>query len=287
MSMAWRGRRPSGARRSLTASLSRTTAPSHPRPASRRGRSIPGCSRGEFSRTRRSSSPNCRPRTRKKSWERDRPDFGTPGTMDRVFFSCAACHVGRVVVGNRMTFLPGMPNTEVEAQYYSKLLMLTSAALVESGFDPSSTTPVDPAGIKPKTSAVRALYTEMLNKARLHPETLYGSSPARRRSRKAAGPGYRRGFSQRDEGSRSPSASKRISSITSWRRTTATSKRCPTSSRIVLGRWTRLASPLAWSPSIHGARTTASWTSSRRTTRTARSTRVSAKPMAFPPTCRE
>ena len=42
-----------------------------------------------------------------------------------------------------MKFLPGMPNTEIEAQYYSKLLMLTGAALVESGFDPSSTTPVE------------------------------------------------------------------------------------------------------------------------------------------------
>ena len=98
--------------------------------------------------------------------------------MDRVFFSCAACHVGRVMVGGKMTFLIGMPNTEIEAQYYSKLLMLTGAALVESGFDPASTTPVDPTAIKPKTSAIRALYTEMLNKARLRPETLYGSSPA-------------------------------------------------------------------------------------------------------------
>ena len=56
--------------------------------------------------------------------------------------------------------------------------MLTGAALVSSGFDPASTTPVDPAGISPNTSAVRALYTEMLDKARQHPETLYGSSPA-------------------------------------------------------------------------------------------------------------
>jgi hypothetical protein len=115
---------------------------------------------------------------KEENWERDRPGFGSPGTMDRVFFSCAACHVGRVMVGSKMTFLPGMPNTEIEGQYYSKLLMLTSAALVESGFDPASTTPIDPTAIKPKTSAIRALYTEMLNKARLHPETLYGSSPA-------------------------------------------------------------------------------------------------------------
>jgi hypothetical protein len=115
---------------------------------------------------------------REENWERDRPGFGSPGGMDRVFFSCAACHVGRVVVAGKMKFLPGMPNTEVEAQYYSKLLMLTSAALTESGFDPASPSPVNPASIKPNTAAIRALYTEMLDKARLHPETLYGSTPA-------------------------------------------------------------------------------------------------------------
>jgi processive rubber oxygenase RoxA-like protein len=115
---------------------------------------------------------------KEENWERDRPSFGSPGSTDRVFFSCAACHVGRVMVSGKMKSLPGMPNTEIEAQYYSKLLMLTGAALVESGFDPASTAPVNPAGIKPNTSAVRALYTEMLDKARLRPETLYGSSPA-------------------------------------------------------------------------------------------------------------
>jgi hypothetical protein len=112
------------------------------------------------------------------NWENDRPGFGSPGTLDRVFFSCAACHVGRVIVGGKMKFLPGMPNTEIEAQYYSKLLMLTGAALVESGFDPASTTPANPAAIRPKTSAVRSVYTAMLDKARQRPETLYGSSPA-------------------------------------------------------------------------------------------------------------
>src|SRR4029453_6834309 len=112
------------------------------------------------------------------NWEADRPGFGTPGSMDRVFFSCAACHVGRVMVNGKMTFLPGMPNTQIEAQYYSKLLMLTAAALVSSGFDPASTTPVNPAGVKPNPNPGKALYTEMLDKARQHPETLYGSSPA-------------------------------------------------------------------------------------------------------------
>jgi len=113
-----------------------------------------------------------------ENWERDRPGFGSPGTTDRVAFSCAGCHVGRVVVSGRMKFLPGMPNTEIEAQYFSKLLMLTAAALVESGFDPSSTTPVNPGNITPDTAAIRALYTEMLDKARQRPETLYGSSPS-------------------------------------------------------------------------------------------------------------
>jgi mono/diheme cytochrome c family protein len=113
-----------------------------------------------------------------ENWEQDRPGFGSPGSMDRVFFSCAACHVGRVMVSGKMKFLPGMPNTEIEAQYYSKLLMLTAAALIESGFDASSTTPVNPAQITPNKSAIRALYSEMLDKARLRPETLYGRSPA-------------------------------------------------------------------------------------------------------------
>ena len=115
---------------------------------------------------------------KEENWEKDRPGFGSPGSLDRVFLSCGACHVGRVMVAGKMKFLPGMPNTEIEAQYYSKLLMLTGAALVESGFDPSTTAPVNPANIRPNTSAVRALYAEMLDKARQRPETLYGSSPS-------------------------------------------------------------------------------------------------------------
>jgi hypothetical protein len=111
------------------------------------------------------------------NWENDRPGFGTPGSMDRTFFSCAACHVGRVLVNGRMKFLPGMPNTQIEAQYYSKLLMLTGAALVKSGFDPASQTPVNPKNIEVNREAVQALYGAMIDKALHHPETLYGSSP--------------------------------------------------------------------------------------------------------------
>ena len=93
---------------------------------------------------------------KEENWERDRPGFGSPGAMDRVFFSCAACHVGRVMVSGKMKFLPGMPNTEIEAQYFSKLLMLTGAALVESGFDPASTTPGEPGQHQARTRAPSA-----------------------------------------------------------------------------------------------------------------------------------
>jgi hypothetical protein len=112
------------------------------------------------------------------NWEADRPGFGSPGKLDRVFFSCAACHVGRVVVDGKMKFLAGMPSTELEGQYYSKLIMQTAAAMTETGFDPATTAPVNATAIKPNSSAVKALYTEMLDKARNRPETLYGASPA-------------------------------------------------------------------------------------------------------------
>ena len=113
-----------------------------------------------------------------ENWEKDRASFGQAGAMDRVFMSCAACHVGRVVVDGKMKFLPGMPNTQIEAQYYSKLLMLTGAALVKSGFDVNSARPIDPKSIEVDRDAVQALYGAMLDKARNRPETLYGSSPA-------------------------------------------------------------------------------------------------------------
>ena len=34
-----------------------------------------------------------------ETWEDDRKGFGTPGSMDRVFFSCAACHVASSSAG--------------------------------------------------------------------------------------------------------------------------------------------------------------------------------------------
>jgi hypothetical protein len=60
---------------------------------------------------------------------------------------------------------------------YSKLLMLTAGAMVQSGFDVDAQVPVQADQIRPNTAAVKALYAEMLNKARQRPETLYGAAP--------------------------------------------------------------------------------------------------------------
>ena len=200
-STASRARPASGGRRCPSASPSRTRARSSRCRRPRRRSTTGGCWRGACSSNTSLLLAKMRATEHEDNWERDRPGFGSPGSMDRVFFSCAACHVGRVVVDGKMKFLPGMPNTEIEAQYFSKLLMLTAAALVESGFDPQSTTPVNPANIKPNTGAVRALYTEMLDKARQRPETLYGSSPADIARAQDPGAGHRRRVPQRDAGS--------------------------------------------------------------------------------------
>jgi len=117
--------------------------------------------------------------------------FQQPPKVDAVFFSCSGCHQGRVIVGaefdsngdivkpGEMKFLPGMPNTEIEQQYYAGVLMQTGLALIESGFSIDATELPNPDEIKPNKEAVIALYTRMLNNAR-DPEivkTIYGSSP--------------------------------------------------------------------------------------------------------------
>ena len=98
--------------------------------------------------------------------------------------------------GSRVLFVRGLPRRprdgvredEVPARHAQHgdrsavLLEAADAHRARRSSSPASIprppTPVNPAGIKPNTSAIRALYTEMLDKARLRPETLYGSSPA-------------------------------------------------------------------------------------------------------------
>jgi hypothetical protein len=108
------------------------------------------------------------------AWEQYRHYPSQAGVFDRVHFSCAACHVGRVVVNNRIKFLPGAPNTEVDAQLYSKLIMYTAAMLVKEGFDPESNLAQDPSLIKPDLDAIAALHNAMLDKVSLYPDSFYG-----------------------------------------------------------------------------------------------------------------
>ena len=100
------------------------------------------------------------------NWEKDRPGFGTRARWIACSSRARRATSAAWSWAGKMKFLPGMPNTEIEAQYYSKLLMLTGAALVESGFDPSSPTPVNPDRRSSRIrDAVQALYTAMLDKA--------------------------------------------------------------------------------------------------------------------------
>lgn len=126
------------------------------------------------------------------NYERDRAKFQRPPQVDAVFVSCSGCHMGRVIVGGRlddagniaergrMHFMPGMPNTEVENQYYSQLLMETGLALVESGFTMDlAGLPDRKSDLDPNRAAVMALFRRMLDRA-LDPETvktIYGAQP--------------------------------------------------------------------------------------------------------------
>ena len=110
---------------------------------------------------------------------------------DAVFFACSGCHQGRVIVGGRlgddgkilergrMHFMPGMPNTEVEAQYFSQLLMETGLGLLESGFTKDSVGLPEKSDLKPKRALIKALYLRMVQRA-LDPQvvkTIYGPRP--------------------------------------------------------------------------------------------------------------
>lgn len=123
-------------------------------------------------------------------YEKEHDKFQQPPKTDAVFFACSGCHQGRVIVGGKMDaegnvvtegkmkFLPGMPNTEVEAQYFSRLLLETGLALVESGFSLDAKQLPDPDAIEANKKVVTALYTRLLSRA-IDPEivkTIYGPS---------------------------------------------------------------------------------------------------------------
>ncbi len=113
----------------------------------------------------------------------DKPNtFGKPTKHDNVFFSCAACHVGRVRTDNGgVRYLYGAPNTEIEAQYYSQLLRDTAALLVSKGFDPKATTFQGKNEIEPNRAAVVALAKVMIMNVMVNPGQYYGKDEASER----------------------------------------------------------------------------------------------------------
>jgi mono/diheme cytochrome c family protein len=108
--------------------------------------------------------------------EDDKPEtFGKPSKYDNVFFSCAACHVGRVVTEDGgIRHMYGAPNTEIEAQYYSQILRDTAALLVTKGFDPKATTFQGKNEIEPNKTAVVALAKAMIMSVMVNPGSFYG-----------------------------------------------------------------------------------------------------------------
>lgn len=124
-------------------------------------------------------------------YEKDLDKMQEPPPVDAVFFACSGCHQGRVMVGGRlddegkviekgrMHFMPGMPNTEIEAQYFSELLMKSGMALIESGYSEDATElPKDSDQIKPSRDGIQALLNRMLTRA-IDPDTvktIYGPS---------------------------------------------------------------------------------------------------------------
>ena len=210
-------------------------------------------------------------RTRRRTGKRDRPGFGSPGSMDRVFFSCAACHVGRV---------DGVRQDEVPARHAEHgdrgAVLLEAADADRRGarrvrLRPTSTS----AGESREHQAEHAARSR---RSTPRCSTRRGCIPRRctdrrRRRSPAQDPdaGRRRPVPERHAGSDRRRRQDALHLLTSSRRTTPTSSRCPTSSKIVPDRWMRSASPRAWSRSTRGGRTTAFWSSSVETIRRARS----------------
>ena len=110
------------------------------------------------------------------SWEEYRDTPVKAGALDRVHFSCAGCHSGRVMVDNTVKFLPGAPSIEVAPQLFSRLLMETAAVLVEEGFDPNSKHAQDPSKIRPANGVLASIHAQMIRKALEEPESFYGDS---------------------------------------------------------------------------------------------------------------
>ena len=84
-------------------------------------------------------------------WEEDKTEPNPKKQTLNVFFSCSGCHTGRVIVGNKVKYIPGGPGTEQEAQYYAYLLRETASRFI------SNSSP-DPDLSKPNQDSLQKFY---------------------------------------------------------------------------------------------------------------------------------
>jgi mono/diheme cytochrome c family protein len=103
------------------------------------------------------------------------PNMPAEARLDRVFFSCAACHAGRVVVDGKVRRLMGAPNTEVETQAYSGLWIKTADALIAEDSP-------DPAQIKLRPEVVAKIASVLQTQP---PEWFYGGATPKERGANA------------------------------------------------------------------------------------------------------
>lgn len=86
---------------------------------------------------------------------------------DNVFFSCGACHSGRVVVNGRIQRFAGGASTEAESQLYQGLVRQTVHAIIETD-DP------DPSKIKLRQDLLEKIIGTMKQKVETDPNFFYG-----------------------------------------------------------------------------------------------------------------
>jgi hypothetical protein len=87
---------------------------------------------------------------------------------DNVFFSCGACHIGRVYVKDRVQHLIGAPNSEIEPQRYSAELLYKTAKKLIKVDSP------DPSQVQADLDQVAKIASFLKTKAETDPAWFYG-----------------------------------------------------------------------------------------------------------------
>ena len=98
---------------------------------------------------------------RRRLGDFDRPASGARAPGSRVLLNVPLVTSAVSWWRGRSRRSPACRTRRLKRRYFSKLLMLTAAALLESGFTPESTSQANPAAMRASTVAVAALYSEI------------------------------------------------------------------------------------------------------------------------------